>query len=75
MSLQSGIKTHKKRSPYDKIIKQAVQVLRDELEPLKTAAANQQSQLEKNSRILHRLQEILEGRESLRPDSEPSEEE
>ncbi|MBP2653953.1 MAG: hypothetical protein H6Q73_1522 [Firmicutes bacterium] len=64
MSLKSETKTQKKRSAYDKIIKQAVQILREELEPLKSADAEQQSLLEKNTRALHRIQELLESRDS-----------
>ncbi|MBP2650430.1 MAG: hypothetical protein H6Q74_1255 [Firmicutes bacterium] len=67
MSLRSDAKAQKRRSMYDKIFKQAVQLLRDELEPLKTSAINQQAQLEKTTRALHHIQEILESRESLRP--------
>jgi len=64
MSLRSDVKAQKKRSAYDKIIKQAVQLLREELDPLKSAAATQQSLLEKNTRALHRIQEILETRDN-----------
>ena len=48
----------KKRSPYDKIIKQVLEQFRHELEPVHEVAATQQTLFEQNEKIIHFLRQI-----------------
>ena len=55
----------KKRSPYDKIVKQAIELLRHELAPLHQVAATQKTimdQNEKNSELLRQIADKLDQR-------------
>jgi hypothetical protein len=58
---------HKKRSPYDKVVKHAIELLRQELAPLQDISANQLkiiAQNEKHTAFLRQIWDRLEQRDS-----------
>ena len=48
----------KKRSPYDKIIKQVLDQFRQELAPIQDVTAGQQTIIAQNEKIIHFLRQI-----------------
>ena len=63
----------KKRSPYDKIVKHAIDLLRQELTPLHEAQQKIINQNEKNTTFLRQIWDKLEQRGTLPPsDDDPA---